>query len=219
MPTTVIKHDPSSAEYPAALRAEGSARRSRTLWTIGDTGILKRPLLGLFCSTACPDDAATAAHALVRALGEAAVPVISGFHSPLEKQCLNLLLLGRGPIVVCPARSIARMRIPPAWRPDVERGRLVIASAIGGQARRATTLLAAKRNALVATLATEILVIHAAAGGRIDALCRTLLAEHRTVWTLDLPENRAIAEAGAATVQSDELAWQWRMRVGDGCAR
>jgi len=32
--------------------------------------------------------------------------VISGFHTPAEKECLRILLRGAQPIIICPARSI-----------------------------------------------------------------------------------------------------------------
>jgi predicted AAA+ superfamily ATPase len=39
------------------------------------------------------------------ALREAGIPVIGGFHAPMEKECLDLLLRGTQPVVICPARS------------------------------------------------------------------------------------------------------------------
>ena len=65
--------------------------------------ILERRLLGLFCSTKCPGDAILQTYDLVRALRDAGVAVIGGFHSPMEKECLDLLLRGNQPIVICPA--------------------------------------------------------------------------------------------------------------------
>ena len=50
------------------------------------------------------------------ALRDAKIAVISGFHSPLEKDCLELLLRGDQLIVICPARNIENMRMPAAWR-------------------------------------------------------------------------------------------------------
>jgi len=44
------------------------------------------------------------------------VTVISGFHTPVEKECLRILLRGSQPVIICPARSIEGMRIPPTWK-------------------------------------------------------------------------------------------------------
>jgi hypothetical protein len=57
----------------------------------------------------------------IELLRGAGIPIIGGFHSPMEKECLDLLLRGQQPIVICPARSIQGMRIcgfpqPGDWR-------------------------------------------------------------------------------------------------------
>lgn len=50
----------------------------------------------------------------MKLLRDAGVTVIGEFHSPMEKECLNILLRGSQPIIVCPARSLENMRIKPA---------------------------------------------------------------------------------------------------------
>jgi hypothetical protein len=46
----------------------------------------------------------------------------------MERECLALLLRGTQPVIVCPARSIGRMRIPAAWKEATARGRLLALS-------------------------------------------------------------------------------------------
>ncbi|MBA3707606.1 MAG: hypothetical protein H0W83_02155, partial [Planctomycetes bacterium] len=58
----------------------------------------------------------------------AGVAVIGGFHSPMEQECLALLLKGRQPIVICPARGIDEMRLAIAWREAISAGRLLVIS-------------------------------------------------------------------------------------------
>jgi predicted Rossmann fold nucleotide-binding protein DprA/Smf involved in DNA uptake len=99
-------------------------------------------------------------------LRDAGVAVIGGFHSPMEKECLNLLLRGKQPIVICPARGLQRMRIPPAWKTPLESGRLLILSPFGEEHRRVTADLAAQRNQFVAALADKVFIAHAATGSK-----------------------------------------------------
>ena len=73
--------------------------------TIG-ISILDADLTALFCSGQCPGDVILTMDDLARAMWDAGVPVIGGFLSPMEKECLRLLLRGRRPVVVCPARGI-----------------------------------------------------------------------------------------------------------------
>ena len=64
------------------------------------------PLLGFFCATRCPGNVILRTYDLALPLREAGVPVIGGFHTPMEKECLEVLLRGQQPVVICPARSI-----------------------------------------------------------------------------------------------------------------
>ncbi len=104
------KSVPASAS-PALARAPHDLEQ-RTLWAIGDAQILNVGLLALFCSVRCPGDLILKTYDLARTLRDAGVPVIGGFHSPMEKECLRLLLRGQQPVVVCPARNIENMRVP-----------------------------------------------------------------------------------------------------------
>jgi predicted Rossmann fold nucleotide-binding protein DprA/Smf involved in DNA uptake len=96
--------------------------------------------------------------------------LISGFHSPVEKECLKILLEGTQPIIVCPARSLRKMRIPAVWRPALEGGRLLIISRFEQSPRRADTGTARRRNELVAALSDEVLIVHAEPGGAVERI-------------------------------------------------
>ena len=80
---------------------------------------------------------------------DAGIPVVGGFQTPLEKECLRLLLRGEQPVVVCPARSIENMRIPGDWRRPLSQDRLLILSPFPPSCKRPTAKLAAQRNDLV----------------------------------------------------------------------
>lgn len=86
------------------------------IFALGNLQILRNPLLALFCSSRCPGSVILKTYDLMCSLRNSGVTVISGFHSPIEKECLRLLLRGSQPIVICPARSIERMRVPTEWR-------------------------------------------------------------------------------------------------------
>ena len=121
----------------------------------GNLRLLKEPLTALFCSNRCPGDLILKTYDLARAMRDAGVPVIGGFQTPMEKECLRLLLRGSEPVVVCPARGIEKMRIPRDWRPALDGGRLLVISPFPSTCRRPTVELAAQRNDLVADLAPQ----------------------------------------------------------------
>ena len=98
----------------------------------------------------------------MRALRERSITVISGFHSAIEQECLNILLKGSQPIIYCPARSLEGMKIKPDLKTPLEEGRLLILSPFEAKHRRISTSLAETRNYFVAALADSIFVSYAA---------------------------------------------------------
>ncbi|MGH6636471.1 MAG: DNA-binding protein [Gammaproteobacteria bacterium] len=175
------------------------------LSTIGNADILKRRLLGFFCSARCPGGIIVQTYDLARALRDAGVPVIGGFHSPMEKECLDLLLRGKQPIAVCPARAIGGIRLPKAWKDAIEEGRLLVVSPFESTQRRPTSDLADQRNLLVATIAHAIFVAYANPDGKTATLAKRLMAEGQPLYTLDLPDNTWLASNGAVSVDPSDL--------------
>ena len=169
----------------------------------GNLSLLEEPLTALFCSQRCPGDLILKTYDLARAMREAGVPVVGGFQTPMEKECLRLLLRGSQPVVVCPARDIENMRISRAWRPALDDGRLLVLSPFPATVRRPTVELAAQRNDLVADLAQRVFIAHAAPGSKTEAFARKLAASGKPLLTLDSPANENLVERGAQKVGAE----------------
>ena len=169
----------------------------------GSFSLLDEPLTALFCSNRCPGDLILKTYDLARALRDAGVPVIGGFQTPMERECLRLLLRGNQPVVVCPARSIDNMRTPRDWRPALDEGRLLVLSPFPATARRPTAELAAQRNDLVADLATQVFIAHAAPGSKTESFARKLAESGKPLLTLDSPANTNLVGMGAEVVGTE----------------
>src|SRR4030095_16101485 len=78
----------TDSEYPARLRERLGERAPKTLHDLGDSASLSPPKTALFCSVRCPGDAILRACDAAQKLRDGAVTVVSGFHSPVEKECL-----------------------------------------------------------------------------------------------------------------------------------
>src|ERR1700693_2140172 len=100
----------TDSEYPARLRERLGERAPRTLNALGDLASLSQPKTALFCSVRCPGDAILRAYDAAQKLRDEGLNVVSGFHSPVEKECLRILLRGKQPIVICLARSLEKIR-------------------------------------------------------------------------------------------------------------
>jgi predicted Rossmann fold nucleotide-binding protein DprA/Smf involved in DNA uptake len=208
MAFNVATIESTSPAFPAALQTGTLIPPVAQLWAIGNLDILKMPLLGLFCSTRCPGNVILRTYDLALALREAEAPIISGFHTPMEKECLDVFLRGAQPIVLCPARDIQRLRLPAAWRKPLAEGRLLIVSAIAAAQRRTTAALAEQRNRVVAILAQTICVSHAAPGSRTERLCAELVAQGKRIYTLGLAENAHLVQCGVVSCSISELIQQ-----------
>lgn len=181
-----------------------------TLAVIGDAALLDRRLLGLVCSVRCPGSIILAAYDLALALREAGVPVAGGFHSPMERELLRLLLRGRQPVVIAVARSLAGMRVPAEWRAPIAQGRLAVVSPFGADGlRRTTAAMAQARNRFVAAMAAAVLAVHAAPGGKTEALCREALAWGRPLLALADEHNAALIGLGARAVHAEDAGSAW----------
>ena len=173
------------------------------LKAIGNSEVLNLEYTALFCSIRCPGDLILKAYDLARAMREAGTPVIGGFQTPMEKECLRLLLRGNQPVVVCPARGIDNMRVPRDWRPAIAERRLLVLSPFPPSQRRPTVKLAAQRNDMVVALASRVFVAYAALGGKTEELARKVADSGKPLLTLDSPANANLLELGARVVEVD----------------
>jgi predicted Rossmann fold nucleotide-binding protein DprA/Smf involved in DNA uptake len=170
-----IQFSREDRRYPARLRERLGAAAPPELTALGNLDLLALPKTTLFCSSRCPGSVILPTYDQAAKWRDAGRCVISGFHSPVEKECLQILLRGSQPIIICPARALPR-RVPPDWKKPLAAGRLLILSAFTATANRITAELAARRNEFVAALADDIFIAHATIGGHLEKLTRRLRA-------------------------------------------
>ena len=177
----------------------------------GNPAILSRPCLAIFCSNRCPGDLIAKTYDLVQKLRDLGVVVISGFHSPVVKECLPTLLRSPHPVIYCPARGIDSYRMLPELRKPLAAGRLLLLSPFAKNVTRITSETAQQRNRFVAAVATRIFVYHAAPASNTEQFCRELVALGKHVLTFDSEANRNIIESGVTPVDLADI----REHIGD----
>jgi predicted Rossmann fold nucleotide-binding protein DprA/Smf involved in DNA uptake len=205
-PFPIAQHE---AFYPPALCSYLAEHAPTTITARGNLGILRQkaavPLVALFCSVQCSSAIILQTYELARALRDAGVTVISGFHSPLEKECLNVLLDGTQPVIVCPARSIEHLRLPARWKAALSQDRLLLLSPFAEPQRRATAGRARVRNEFVAALADILLITHATPGGKTEQFCQTMRTWSKPLWALENDENAHLFTLGARPIRPEAL--------------
>lgn len=172
---------------------------------LGNPEVLKGRLLALFCSVRCPGNLILQTYDLARELRESKIAVISGFHSPMEKECLRLLLRGTQPVVICPAQSIEQLRLPREWKTPIAEGRSLLLSPFTAKQSRTALDLARKRNDIVAALSEEIFVAHAEAGSKTETFCRTWLQTGKRIYLLADDRHKPLFADGAVAVRPAEI--------------
>jgi predicted Rossmann fold nucleotide-binding protein DprA/Smf involved in DNA uptake len=161
--------------YPGRLRKRLGDAAPSTFPTLGNLELLELPKTALFCSNRCPSNVILIAYDQAAKWRDAGRCLISGFHSPVERECLQILLRGSQPIIICPARTLPQ-RVPPDWKKPLAAGRLLILSCFNEGASRPTSKLAAHRNEFVAALADEVWFAHITPGGEMQRLAHKIAA-------------------------------------------
>jgi predicted Rossmann fold nucleotide-binding protein DprA/Smf involved in DNA uptake len=180
------------SRYPARLVQRLTTSTPPVLTALGNIDLLALPITALFCSSRCPGKVILATYDQAAKWRDTGRCVISGFHSPVEKECLQILLRGTQPIIICPARSLPR-RVSPEWRQPLAAGRLLVLSPFTARENRITADLATRRNEFVAALADEVFIVHATAGGHLDSLSHRL-----RVWGILLINPSPFSHANAS---------------------
>ncbi|MEW6359298.1 MAG: DNA-processing protein DprA [Planctomycetota bacterium] len=191
--------------YPASLCDHLRDDAPDGIATIGDLGIAHNHPMALFCSVKCPGSVILQTYDMARALRDAGRVVIGGFQSPMERECLDLLLRGKQPVILCPARSIETMRVRSEWKAALDEGRLLIVSPFIKKPRRPTVETATFRNRFVAALADRILFAYAEPNGKTEQLCREVVQWGKTVYAIESEANAHLIRLGAKPVKPEDV--------------
>jgi predicted Rossmann fold nucleotide-binding protein DprA/Smf involved in DNA uptake len=200
----VVRITLEDSEYPVRLRERLGDDAPSVLATIGAVGLLNQLLLALLCSVRCPGSAILEAYETAKKVARSQWVVVSGFHSPMEKECLRILLRAKHPVVLCVARSLDTMGIPAEWREHIQASRMLLLSPFAKAHRRNTTKMAEVRNQVVVALAEKAWIPYAAPGGKTR-----VLASKVARWSVNV-------DKGSGLFTSDEL--QTRLLI-DGFTR
>ncbi len=199
-----------AVDYPSSLRQYRYSKTLPTISAIGNLSILQNKTIALFCSIQCPGDLILKTYDLAIALREQQKTVISGFHSPMEQECLTLLLRGTQPVIYCPARSLDNLRLKSEWKTALSaernsegtaQNRLLLLSPFASHQHRATADLAQTRNQFVAAIADAIFIAYANPTGKTIAFAQQVLAWDKPLFTLDSANNSKLIEMGAKSLE------------------
>ena len=140
------------------------------VFALGNADIAGCRKTAFLCSRNYPAGAVLRIYDWAKEMRDAGECVISGFHSRLEQDVLDILLEGSQPIIHAVARGLPK-RYPPAVCRALEEKRLLIVSPFPASVSRITADTAHKRNAFMLSVAERIVIGHLSGGGALaDAL-------------------------------------------------
>jgi len=178
---------------------------SDTAQALGNFEILGQQKLAFFCSVRCPGSLIIQTYDFFQALHDKEIAIISGFHSPIEQECLTILLRNQQNIIICPARSLNKMRIRSAYREPLNKGRLLFLSPFTETQKRPTIQISYERNRFVAALADIVLVSYAANLSKTEQLCQEIITWQKPVYTFEHESNQNLVSIGAKLLESNNL--------------
>jgi len=203
-PVDIKRIDKSDPEYPNSLIHHLANDAPDSVTAIGNLAILNQRKLAIFCSASCPAEIISQTHDFIQKLVDARVTVIGGFHSPVERECLSILLRGAQPIILFPARSLVKLRIRPEHKEPLEKGRLVFVSFFRSHRHRSDVEMATRRNRFAAAMAEKIFIPFAAPGSKTEHFCRELIAWEKPVYTIAHEANQNLLKLGLTPVTVEQ---------------
>lgn len=104
------------AQYPARLSGRLGLGAPEALNVLGPPDVLSMPVTAFLCSKETLGSTILRAFDQAAAWRDAGTCVVSGFHSPTEHECLEILLRGKQPVIWMLARALTRPRLSPSQR-------------------------------------------------------------------------------------------------------
>ena len=166
---------------------------------LGNLELLRLNKLAFFCTVQCPGSLIIQTYDFFQALHDKEI------HSPIEQECLTILLLRKQHLIICPACSLNKMRIRSVYREPLDHGRLVFLSPFAGTPKRPTTQISYERNRFVAAVADTILVAYAAPSSKTKQLCQEIITWQKPVYTFKNDYNQKLISMRATVIEANKL--------------
>ncbi|MBM4386755.1 MAG: DNA-binding protein [Deltaproteobacteria bacterium] len=173
---------------PQKLRNYLAAAGKEYVSAVGDINLVENELTALLCSVKCPGNSIIRTFDLARKLRDDGAAVISGFHSPMEKECLTILLRGSQPVVWCLARRLTSKKMRKEFSSAISEGRLLLLSPFDEKTKRSRKESAIIRNEFVVSLADKVIIAYLFPGGKTESFSRKVLESGKPLQILDRSE-------------------------------
>ena len=147
---------------------------------IGEQTLVGRSLTAFFASRKCPGSAIRATMDWAVEQARKKTPLIGGFHSPLERSVLKIVLAAKSPVVIVLARGLDNARLPRPWHTALNDGHASVVT-MTTASQRLSEPIAGQRNHWIASHASRIVLGHVDPSGLLAGLVEKWRSDGRTV--------------------------------------
>ena len=199
----------SDKEFPKQLTAMLGTGAPDFISFSGNYNLINEKKLAVFVSAKCPGSIIFKTYEFVRQLRRHNISFVSGFHSPMEKECMRTLAGGDAGIIWFLAKSLKSFSLHPDFNSLFDSGRLLILSPFSDSVNRIKKETAVYRNLLAAALSDEVFLPFASPEGKMENFCLQLLSFGKSVYTLDTIEAQNIIDRGAQPINVEDVDSLW----------
>ena len=152
---------------------------------LGNTSLLDRYLVAFFASRSSTAEVAERALRWAEDICQTDKVVISGFHSPLEKEVLRVLIEHKHPVIIALGRSVYK-RVPQQFEQPLAEGLMLIVS-ISNSVRQGWWT-SQRRNWTIADWADECVWAGVHRGSTLDVPCDIYRSKSQEIDKLSLED-------------------------------
>ena len=150
--------------------------------TIGNLALLQQPdKIGFLCSRAYTAASVIKSFDWALAQKQLGRCVVSGFHSPLERNIIKFLLNGSYPIIAVLSRGLYK-ELPEGWATAVEKGTMLVVSPFELPPPRPTAQTAETRNRWILENTPTTVIGYQSAGGNLSDLLSEYIERREIIY-------------------------------------
>ncbi|MEN3971668.1 hypothetical protein WJS89_03200 [Sphingomicrobium sp. XHP0235] len=150
-----------------------------------------------FCSNACPAEVILKVQDWANSRTLESEVVIGGFHTPVERDAMRIMLRSRAPLIYVLGRALVGSRISASLKEAALLGHAKLLSPFDDAVGRTTARTAEMRNSYILTLCDRVLFAHASPRSKTEALALEAKTMGLPIFTLPSPANSNLLDLGA----------------------
>ncbi len=169
----------------------------------GNNQLLSQPKLAIHASRDTPEHLFHRSETIFKLLLEMDLAIGSGWHSPLEKQLLELFTPdARAALLIFIAKKFEHYRLPVQLKPSYDHDKIAIVEPAVEQ-NRISQITVRLRDKIIDDLIDRHLFLYIHPGGKLAKRFQEMQEQHKIIYVMDYPENREFIKPGVRLIDCE----------------